>query len=114
MEELKSEQKISFQDKFKNNVHEFKVSLTNHKLLYLLIVPFILWYAFFMFKPMYGLQIAFKDYDILSGIKDSNWLGLGHFKEFLNDTFFWRAFRNTIVINMYDLIFGFPAPIIVA
>lgn len=106
--------KKSLKQKLVTNLAELKVSVRNHWMLYLLIVPFILWYALFMYKPMYGLQIGFKEYDILTGITESPWIGVAHFAEFLKDEFFWRAFRNTIMISAYDLLFGFPAPIILA
>lgn len=109
-----SKQKTSISKKIALSIEELKVSLRNHWMLYLLMIPFILWYVIFMYKPMYGLQIGFKDYDILSGIQGSPFIGLDHFKEFLGDEFFWRAFRNTIMISLYDLIFAFPAPILLA
>lgn len=107
-------EKVKIGQKIKMNIEQFKVSLRNHWMLYLLIVPFLLWYIIFMYKPMYGLQIGFKDYDILSGISESPFVGLKHFQEFLGDEFFWRAFKNTIMISLYDLVFGFPAPILLA
>lgn len=106
--------KTNMKNKVLINLGQLKVSVVNHWMLYLLIVPFLIWYAIFMYKPMYGLQIGFKDYDILSGITQSPFAGFKHFKEFLTDEFFWRAFRNTIMISIYDLVFGFPAPIILA
>ncbi|MFI3227116.1 MAG: ABC transporter permease subunit [Clostridia bacterium] len=89
-------------------------SLKKHWMLYLMLVPFILWYALFMYKPLYGLQIAFKDYNILRGIQASKWVGFEHFIDFLTDPSFWRAFRNTIMISIFDLAFAFPAPIFLA
>ncbi len=89
-------------------------SLKKHWMLYAMLIPFILWYALFMYKPLYGLQIAFKDYNILRGIEGSSWVGFEHFADFLTDESFWRAFRNTIMISVYDLAFAFPAPIILA
>ena len=106
--------KRSLKEKLTSNLKDLKVAMRNHWMLYLLIVPFILWYVLFMYKPMYGLQIGFKEYDILTGITESPWIGLAHFREFLKDEFFWRAFGNTIMISAYDLVFGFPAPIILA
>ncbi len=111
---VKTRVKKNYRGKVVLNFSEFKTALKNHWMLYLLIVPFILWYLVFMYKPMYGLQIAFKDYDVLSGIAESPFIGFNHFQEFLKDEFFWRAFRNTIIINFYSLVFGFPAPIILA
>lgn len=115
MDRCKTEkQKTHIGQKIALNFKQFKVSLRNHWMLYLLITPFLLWYIFFMYKPMYGLQIGFKEYDILTGISESPFVGLQHFREFLKDEFFWRAFGNTIMISLYDLVFGFPAPILLA
>lgn len=82
--------------------------------LYLMLVPFVCWYLIFLYKPMYGLQIAFKDYSIFKGIYGSPWVGLKHFIRFINGPYFWRVFRNTLLINVYSIIFGFPVPIILA
>ena len=77
--------KRSLKEKLTSNLKDLKVAMRNHWMLYLLIVPFILWYVLFMYKPMYGLQIGFKEYDILTGITESPWIGLAHFREFLKD-----------------------------
>lgn len=82
--------------------------------LYLLLTPFILWYAIFIFKPMYGIQIAFKDYSVFKGIEQSPWVGLDHFQQFLQSEYFWRVLKNTLIISFYSLIFVFPAPIVFA
>lgn len=84
------------------------------KCLYLLLIPFILWILFFAYKPMIGLQIAFKDYSIFKGISGSAWVGLEHFKEFITNEYFFRVLKNTFMINLYSLLICFPAPIILA
>jgi len=82
--------------------------------LYLMLLPTVLWLLIFLYKPMYGLQIAFKDYSIFRGVAGSPWIGWEHFQTlFANDQFL-RAVKNTIVISFYNLIFGFPMPIILA
>jgi putative aldouronate transport system permease protein len=63
---------------------------------------------------MYGIVIAFKNYNIYTGINDSPWVGFKYFKEFFSSIFFWRLIRNTLLISLYGLVFGFPAPIILA
>jgi len=68
----------------------------------------------FCYVPMYGIVIAFKDYNIFRGIAASPWAGLKYFRQFFNSVFFWRHIRNTFSISFYGLIFGFPAPIILA
>lgn len=111
---IRTEKQENLMQRLKTHCQQLKVSIVTHWMLYLLITPFVLWYVIFMYKPMYGLQLAFKEYDILSSISESPFVGLQHFKEFLGDEFFWRAFKNTIIISLYDLIFGFPAPILLA
>ncbi|WP_420852105.1 ABC transporter permease [Paenibacillus hamazuiensis] len=88
--------------------------LRRNKLLYLMVLPVIAYYVIFDYGPMYGLQIAFKDYSPGDGIWGSPWVGFDHFVEFFNSYYFWRLIRNTLLINVYELIFGFPAPIVLA
>lgn len=82
--------------------------------LYMILVPFLVWIALFSYRPMWGLQVAFKDYSPWKGIEASPWIGFQYFKEFFEGAFFLRTLRNTLVINLYSLVFGFPAPIILA
>lgn len=82
--------------------------------LYLMIVPAIVLFIVFHYIPMYGITIAFKDYNIVDGILGSEWAGMKHFHNFVNDPFFYRIIRNTLLINFYELIFAFPAPIVLA
>lgn len=82
--------------------------------LYLLLLPTILWLAIFLYKPMYGLQIAFKDYSIFRGVSGSPWVGFEHFGVLFQSDQFLRALKNTIIISGYSLCFGFPVPIILA
>ena len=82
--------------------------------IYVMLLPTLIWFSVFLYKPMYGLQIAFKDYSIFRGVSGSPWIGWEHFQTlFANDSFI-RAVRNTITISAYNLLFGFPAPIILA
>ena len=82
--------------------------------LYTLMIPVILFYIGFCYKPMYGAIIAFKDYDPALGIIGSDWIGLENFIDFFQSSDFVRVFRNTIKISVLNIIFGFPAPIILA
>lgn len=82
--------------------------------LWLILLPFIIWYIVFMYKPMYGLVIAFKDYSIFKGISGSDWVGLRNFKIFLTSPEFYRTLKNTLVLNLYSLIFEFPFAIVLA
>ncbi|MGN8646224.1 ABC transporter permease [Gracilibacillus sp. HCP3S3_G5_1] len=83
-------------------------------MIYLMVSPVILYYIIFQYGPMYGLQIAFKDYSPELGFLGSPWVGFEHFKEFFNSFFFWRLLRNTILLSFYSLLFAFPAGIILA
>ncbi|WCF10583.1 ABC transporter permease subunit [Paenibacillus thiaminolyticus] len=91
-----------------------KKDLKRNKYIYLLALPVIAYYAIFHYGPMYGLLMAFKDYSIADGIWGSKWIGFDHFKNFFNSYYFGRLLRNTILINVYELLFAFPAPIILA
>lgn len=86
----------------------------DQKMLYLILLPFILWYAVFMFKPMYGLLIAFKDYSLFRGISGSEWIGLYNFKEFLTSPYFYITLKNTLMLNIYSLCLEFPFAILIA
>jgi putative aldouronate transport system permease protein len=81
---------------------------------YVLLVPILLYFIFFHYKPMYGLIIAFKDFRILDGINGSPWVGFKHFDQLFGSPLFYRVFMNTIIISGQRLLFGFPAPIILA
>lgn len=82
-----------------------------HSLLFLMLLPTVLYFIIFHYLPMYGVTIAFKDYYILKGIMGSEWVGLKHFKDVFSGLFFWPVFRNTLIISVYKLLFGFIAPI---
>ncbi|MCR2806228.1 ABC transporter permease [Paenibacillus soyae] len=85
-----------------------------NKLIYLMLSPAVLYFLIFHYGPMYGMQIAFKDYSIHLGFTGSPWAGLEHFKEFFNNFYFFRIMRNTILLSVYSLLFAFPAGIILA
>ena len=82
--------------------------------IYVMLAPAIIWFIVFLYKPMYGLQIAFKDYSIFRGVAGSPWVGFEHFETLFSNDQFIRAFWNTIEISALNLIFAFPAPIILA
>ena len=74
----------------------------------------IIWFVVFLYKPMYGLQIAFKDFSIFRGVAASPWVGFEHFETLFSNSQFLRAIKNTVIISAYNLVFGFPAPIFLA
>ncbi|MCJ8009084.1 ABC transporter permease [Lederbergia wuyishanensis] len=82
--------------------------------LLLLFIPCIVFFALFRYGPMYGLIIAFKNYDVWSGITGSEWVGLEHFRTFFSSPDFFKLFKNTILLGFYTLLIGFPFPIIFA
>ncbi len=87
--------------------------LRNWKL-YAMMIPVLAFYITFCYKPMYGAIIAFKDFDPTLGIWGSEWIGFENFKDLFTSSDFGRIFRNTINISVQSIIFGFPAPIILA
>lgn len=82
--------------------------------IYLMLLPTIVWLIVFLYKPMYGLQIAFKDYSVFRGIDGSPWVWFEHFQTLFSNDQFLRALRNTVIISLLGLVFGFPVPIILA
>lgn len=83
-------------------------------LLYAMILPVVVWFLIFCYKPMYGVLMAFKDYKIKLGIMESPWVGFKHFRRFFNAYSFTSLLRNTLWLSTYNLIVGFPIPIIFA
>ncbi|WP_421749062.1 ABC transporter permease [Cognatishimia sp.] len=82
--------------------------------IYAMLLPTVIWFAVFLYKPMYGLQIAFKDYSIFRGVAGSPWVGLEHFQTLFGSEGFIRAIKNTVILSGFSLMFGFPVPIILA
>ena len=85
-----------------------------NRALYLLVVPVIIFYIVFHYKPMYGAIIAFKDYTPALGVGGSPWVGLDNFTRFFTGPYFGRLLKNTVLLSVYELAVGFPAPIILA
>lgn len=82
--------------------------------LYVLLLPAVAYLIIFHYAPLYGVQIAFRDYKSKLGFWNSPWVGLKHFKYFLNSPQFPQLMRNTILLSLYSLIFTFPIPVILA
>ncbi len=85
-----------------------------YKSLYLLMLPGILFLIIFRYIPLYGITIAFKDFQVKKGILGSDWVGLEHFIYLFGNRSFWSVLGNTVIMSFYKMIFGFPAPIILA
>ena len=79
--------------------------LKRYWFLYLLVLPGFVFMIMFNYGPMYGIQLAFKDYHANLGIWGSPWVGLEHFREMIADANFWRAAKNTLIINGYNIVF---------
>ncbi len=88
--------------------------IIKNRAVYFMALPVFIYYIIFHYGPMYGAIIAFKDFSPGKGIVASDWVGFKHFIEFFNSYYFVRVLRNTFFINISNLIFGFPAPIILA
>lgn len=95
---------------WKKIVHDIKINRS----IYFLLLPVIAYYFLFHYMPMYGVQIAFKEYTMSKGILGSPWVGFDHFQRFFKSIYFTRLIRNTFVISLMDLSLGFPIPIIFA
>lgn len=102
---------------------EFWRKVKRQKILLFLLLPAIVYFIVFNYVPMYGVLIAFKKFRMVEGqsfitaVFTSPWagqFGLDHFKSFVNGPFFWQLFRNTLLIGVYSVLFGFPMPIIFA
>ncbi|MEW4371911.1 ABC transporter permease subunit [Paenibacillus sp. JQZ6Y-1] len=83
------------------------------QLYFLLMLP-LAYFAIFKYGPMYGVQIAFKDFNFFQGINGSEWIGWDAFREVFQNQDFYRTLRNTLMLNILDLIVSFPAPLILA
>ncbi len=93
---------------------KLKKDMRKNWYLYLMILPVVLYYILFHYKPMYGALMAFQNFVPSKGISGSTWVGLKHFRSLFGNPEFFRLLRNTLTISVTNLIFGFPAPIILA
>ena len=83
-------------------------------LLYVLVLPCFLYILIFHYFPLYGIQMAFKDFSAYEGIWGSPWVGMKHFTRFFESVQFWSLIKNTLILSLYQLIASFPIPIILA
>jgi putative aldouronate transport system permease protein len=88
--------------------------LKRNKHIYVILIPVFTYYLVFHYFPMYGALIAFKDFRPSRGVWGSPWVGFKHFIDFFSSYYFVRLITNTLALSIYSLIFGFPAPIILA
>lgn len=113
MNTISSETVITFIPKKRSRLG-ILIDIRKNKLLYVMLFPVLLYYVIFHYGPMYGAIIAFKDFSPRLGIWGSDWVGFEHFQAFFTGPYFWRTIKNTVLISFYQLLFGFPAPIVLA
>ena len=93
---------------------KYKIDFVRNKYVYIMLVPVLAYFIIFHYIPLWGAQIAFRDFRPQRGFFGSTWVGLQWFKEFFSSYYFARLLRNTVLLSVFDIIFGFPAPIILA
>jgi putative aldouronate transport system permease protein len=89
-------------------------SLKKDKWMYMLLLPGLLYFIIFKYLPMWGVLISFQNYQPFIGFWNSDWIGFEHFRNFFSNPDFARLLRNTFILAVYDMVFFFPAPIIVS
>ncbi|NOU94010.1 ABC transporter permease subunit [Paenibacillus sp. LMG 31456] len=89
-------------------------NVRKHWALYILALPGVLWFLVFRYVPVFGSLIAFQDYQIFNGFWKSPWVGFKHFEFIFSYPEFLSILRNTLLIALYQLVFGFPAPLVLA
>jgi putative aldouronate transport system permease protein len=80
----------------------------------MMLLPGIVYFLLFKYLPMWGILISFKNYQPFLGFNGSEWVGLKHFQRFFTDPVFFTLFKNTIILSVYNLVFFFPMPILIA
>ena len=113
MEALVEKNKVSIK-KDKTKFKKFKKGLYEGRHVYVILSPVILYYLIFHYAPLYGILLAFKDYKPFIGIWGSPWVGFKNFTEFFESYYFVRLITNTLALSIGNVIFSFPAPIILA
>lgn len=115
MEQLPTNNQVVLRTKTKKSkLNKIKKVIAKDWQLYLLALPAVIYFVIFHYFPMYGIQIAFKDFMPVKGIIDSPWVGLKHFNRFFSSYQFWALLKNTLGVSIYQLVAGFPIPIIMA
>ena len=110
----KSNSSINRNSVYKSKNAKLRKEIWKYRHIYLFILPAFVWFIIFAYAPLYGFVLAFKDFNFGLGIMKSPWVGLRYFKGFMADSDFYSVIRNTLAISSLKLLFGFPAPIILA
>lgn len=92
----------------------WRLAWRKSKYLWILFLPCLLYYLIFKYAPMFGLVITFQNYNLFKGISASEWVGFKYYRMFFENPDFFQLMRNTFLLGLYKLVFGFPAPIILA
>lgn len=92
----------------------FLAQIVQYRYIYLLVLPGFLFFLLFKFAPMWGLLLAFQDYSPYRGFWGSDWVGLKHFQSMFSSPHFYKMLRNTLLINIFGLVFYFPLPVLLA
>lgn len=111
---MKKEKTVGSKEEKAQSRKELWTQIKRHRVLYLFVLPCIIWLIVFCYVPMTGIVLAFKNYRFDLGIFGSEWAGLKHFQKFITSPEFWMTIRNTVVISGLKIIICFPAPILLA
>jgi len=101
----------------KSSHSRFQTAIANarkHYPIYILVLPALAFFIVFKYFPMYGIQLAFREFRLYTPYHQMPWLGLEKFTALVAEPEFWSAFRNTVIISLYQLLFGFPVPVLLA
>ena len=111
-----AKQKAAVKEKknVKTYLKNVKTYLKNTWQLYAMLIIPVVYMILFKYKPMLGVVVAFKKFNVFQGIWNSPWIGLANFQEAFSSRDFWSALANTLILNIGDLIIGFPIPIFLA
>lgn len=101
-------------NKVKMKKHPIPAFIRKNMEMYLLMVPGLVFLILFKYTPMYGILIAFQDFNIFDGISGSKWVGLANFEKLVHTEEFYQVFRNTLLISLYKIVILFPIPIFIA
>ncbi len=112
--EKKSPQKAVPATRLGRAAQKLRRDLIKYRYIYLMLLPVLAYYIVFCYIPIYGIQIAFKNFSPGLGISGSPWAGLTHFRAFFAGPYFVRTFTNTLLISLYSILFSFPSSIILA
>ena len=111
---MKTQTQIGLGVKKKVKTKGITAQIFKYKFLYLLLLPAVVWTVLFCYLPIYGISVAFVDYNLAKGLSGSTWNNFSYFKQLFGTEMFVNALKNTVVISIYKMFSGFLAPIILA